>query len=109
MTDTFRKVYTELTPTQKENVAALKNAGEDFFAFFDEVVPQDERSERARCMAIARTHIETGIMFAVKAATTQEPEPTSTVEEVAPVVSEEVQTEQVEQTPVVEETQQPQE
>lgn len=69
--DTFRKVYTELTDEQKAQVSVFKNTAQRMLDSWDEAVPRDERSERSRCMAIARTNLETAVMYAVKAVTTK--------------------------------------
>jgi hypothetical protein len=69
--DLFRKVYTPLTEEQKEAMLILKESGEEILAIMGAMVPKDERSERSRCMAIARTNLETAIMYAVKAVTTK--------------------------------------
>jgi len=70
--DTFRKEYTPLTDEQKQMVADLKDAGQETLNLMNGLVPTDERSERSRCMAIARTNLETAIMYAVKAVTTKQ-------------------------------------
>lgn len=69
--DTFRKEYTPLSDEQKQQVSDLKGTAEILLGLFNEFVPQEERSERSRCMAIARTNLETAVMFAVKAITTK--------------------------------------
>jgi len=70
MTDTFRKTYIDLTEEQIEQVDALKEKAEELETLFNSISPVGERSEAARCMAIARTHLETATMYAVKSATT---------------------------------------
>lgn len=70
MPDTFRKVYTELTDFQKGHVAVIKNTALTLEDVFNHAVPTDERSERSRCMAIARTNLEQAIMWAIKGVTT---------------------------------------
>lgn len=67
--DTFRKEYTALTEEQKAQVSVFKNMAQAMLDSWDENVPREERSERSRCMAIARTHLEIAVMFAVKAVT----------------------------------------
>lgn len=71
MPDTFRKVYTELDESQKEHMEVVKNTAVLLEEAFNNAVPSDERSERSRCMAIARTNLEQAIMWAVKGITTQ--------------------------------------
>jgi len=71
MADTFRKEYTELSDEQKDQMNAIKDTAQVLLNLFDDAVPTDERSERSRCMAIARTNLEQTIMWAVKAVTTK--------------------------------------
>lgn len=68
--DTFRKEYTPLSDEQKAQMAAVKNQAQVLLDLFDAAVPTTERSERSRCMAIARTNLEQSIMWAVKGVTT---------------------------------------
>lgn len=70
--DLFRKEYTPLTDEQKGQMAELKNIAQDLLDAMNQTVAPEERSERSRCMAIARTHLETAVMFAVKAVTTKQ-------------------------------------
>jgi len=70
MSDTFRRVYTELNDEQKEHMAKIKDMADQLLEAFNNAVPVDERSERSRCMAVARTNLETTIMWAVKGITT---------------------------------------
>lgn len=67
MTDVFRKEYGQLTDEQKAQGLAIKLEAEKLLELFNKVVPTEERSERSRCMAIARTNLETTIMWAAKA------------------------------------------
>lgn len=69
--DTFRKEYTPLDEEQKQQMAAIKDKAQELLDLFNQAVPQEERSERSRCMAVARTNLEQTIMWAVKAVTTQ--------------------------------------
>lgn len=69
MTDTFRKEYKPLTEDQKTQMLEVKNKAEELESLFNSIVPAEERSERSRCMAIARTSLETAIMYAVKSVT----------------------------------------
>jgi len=72
MEDIFRKTYTPLDDEQKAQMVEVKELAEVLLNKMNSIVdPAQERSERARCMAIARTHLETAVMFAVKAVTTQ--------------------------------------
>lgn len=67
--DTFRKEYTPLTEVQKAEMAEIKEKAQDLLDIFNVAVPAYERTERSRCMAVARTNLETTIMWAVKAVT----------------------------------------
>lgn len=71
MNDLFRKEYTTLSEEQKDQMADIKNEAQVLLDRINRIVPLEERSERSRCMAIARTHLETAVMFAVKAVTTK--------------------------------------
>ena len=70
--DTFRKEYTPLSDEQKHAVDLIKTSAQAMLDSWNEFVPQEERSERSRCMAIARTNLETAVMYAVKAVTTKQ-------------------------------------
>ena len=70
MSDTFRKVYTPLSAERKQEMLDIKVKAEELLELFNKAVPLDERSERSRCMAVARTNLETTIMWAVKGVTT---------------------------------------
>lgn len=70
MIDTFRKKYTPLNDKQILTVEEIKTMAEHLLREMDDAVPVGERSERGRCMAIARTTLETAIMWAVKGITT---------------------------------------
>ncbi len=72
MSDTFRKEYTPLTEEQQSQVAVIKENAEHLLGLLNGFVDPNERSERSRCMAIARTNLETTIMWAVKSVTTKE-------------------------------------
>ena len=69
-TDTFRKEYTPLNDEQKAHMSVIKNSADILLESFNNAVPINERSERSRCMAIARTNLEQAIMWAVKGVTT---------------------------------------
>lgn len=72
MADTFRKVYTDLTDTQKDAVAAIKEAAEKVETEFNNAVSREKRNDASRLIAIAHTHLENAIMWAVKAVTTSQ-------------------------------------
>lgn len=69
MSDTFRKVYKPLSDEQKAQMESVKVKAEELESLFNSIVPAEERSERSRCMAIARTNLETSILYAVKGVT----------------------------------------
>lgn len=69
MSDTFRKEYKPLSEEQKAHMETIKNTAVLLEEAFNNAVPSDERSERSRCMAIARTNLETTIMWAIKGVT----------------------------------------
>lgn len=68
--DVFRKDYGTLTDKQKDAVLDLKTVAQGLLTVMNVSVPSEERSERSRCMAIARTNLEQAIMWAVKGVTT---------------------------------------
>lgn len=47
----------------------IKNMAESLLTAMNKSVPIDERSERSRCMTIARTNLEQSIMRAIKGVT----------------------------------------
>lgn len=67
--DTFRKEYKPLSEEQKNQMEVIKLTAENVLKAFNDSVTAEERSERSRCMAIARTNLEQAIMWAVKAIT----------------------------------------
>lgn len=67
--DTFRKDYTPLDEEQKEKMTAIKDKAQELLDLFDSTVTREERSDRSRCMAVARTNLETTIMWAIKGVT----------------------------------------
>ncbi len=69
MSDTFRKEYKPLTEDQKEHVNVVKNTAGLLLDAFNNAIDPEERSERSRCMAVAKTQLETAIMWAVKGIT----------------------------------------
>lgn len=68
--DTFRKEYTPLEDEQKQQMVAIKDKAQELLDLFNQAVPTEERSERSRCMAVARTNLEQTVMWAVKGITT---------------------------------------
>jgi len=67
MGDTFRKLYTPLSEEQKAEMQAIKNKAEELEELFNKSM-----SREPRLMAIAKTNLEQGVMWAVKAVTTKE-------------------------------------
>ncbi len=57
------KGYRELTDSEKMAINHLKTKEEDLLAILESITTD----ENARHTALARTHIETGFMFAIKA------------------------------------------
>lgn len=66
MEDVFRKVYTPITDEQKDQVQKIKETAEKLLATFP---VSDDRSEKSRCAALAKTKLEEAVMWAVKGAT----------------------------------------
>lgn len=69
MSDTFRQTYTELTPEAKADMDSVKAKAVELMDLFQKAVPAEERSEKSRCMNIARTNLEQAVMWAVKGIT----------------------------------------
>lgn len=69
MSDTFRKEYKPLTEEQKTQMAEIKAAADNLLDLMNLAVSSEERSEKSRCMAIARTNLETTIMWVIKGVT----------------------------------------
>lgn len=67
--DTFRKEYKPLSDEQKAQMEAIKDAAERVEGLLNGVLDPNERSERARCIAVAKTQLETAIMWAIKGVT----------------------------------------
>lgn len=67
MTDVFRKEYTPLTTEQKEYAAQVKMKAQELHDLLTDaslVAISD-----GRCLAIAKTELETAVMWAVKGIT----------------------------------------
>lgn len=69
MTDTFRKEYKPLTDEQKADVEAVKDQADTLLTHLNGIVLAEERSERSRCIALAKTNLEQAVMWAVKGIT----------------------------------------
>lgn len=65
------RVGVTFNPSQSPNVDRIKAQAASLIDTILAIVPEGERSEAARCAAIACTAIEDGAMWAVKAATKQ--------------------------------------
>jgi hypothetical protein len=70
MTDTFRRVYTPLSEDQKLKVKTIKVEADVLLDILNNAISPNERSERARCMNIARTKLEECVMWATKGIST---------------------------------------
>lgn len=70
MEDVFREKYASLSDEQKQQMADVKTKAKELLTEFYKIVPDGERSERSRCMALAKTNLEQSIMWAVKGVTT---------------------------------------
>lgn len=66
-TDTFRKNYTPLDDQQKAEMLAIKQKAEELEALFIKSMQREPR-----LMALAKTHLENSVMWAVKAVTTEQ-------------------------------------
>lgn len=69
MSDVFRKEYQPLTDEQKGQMTEIKDQAAKLMDLFQKAVPAEERSEKSRCMNVARTNLEQAIMWAVKGIT----------------------------------------
>ena len=69
MSDTFRKEYKPLTDQQKSWMGEVKDKAEALLTAMNSGMEPDERSDRAREMAVAKTNLEQSVMWAVKAIT----------------------------------------
>lgn len=67
--DVFRKVYTPLTDEAKQEMADVKDKAQELYDMIDKLVLMNDRSEKARCVAIAKTNLEQAIMWACKGIT----------------------------------------
>ncbi len=67
--DRFRKQYTPITDDQKELVSVIKEKAVELEALFESAKFYDHRLG-----AIALTELESSVMWAVKAATTEVPQ-----------------------------------
>lgn len=66
MSDTFRQEYRDLNDAEKASVKDIKNTAEELEALIN---AQKSNGKDVRLLSIALTHLETSIMFAVKAIT----------------------------------------
>lgn len=70
MSDTFRRVQRPLSTLEQTCIHNIKDEATAMLHLMDTTVPPNERSERSRCMQIARTKLEECVMWAVKGVTT---------------------------------------
>lgn len=70
MTDTFRKEYKPLTEEQKTQMDLIKTKAEELLSLLDQNTPlPGVNGVAGRCMSIAKTELETAVMWAVKGVT----------------------------------------
>lgn len=69
MSDVFKRQYRPLSDQEKEFIDNLKHQAEIVYGLIEQSIPKGEHSERTRCLAIAKTELETAIMWAVKGLT----------------------------------------
>lgn len=69
--DIFRKVYTPITQINSEKILAIKDRAEELYNLMNQVETAYP-SEHGRLFAIAKTNLETAIMYAVKALSSEE-------------------------------------
>ncbi len=69
MTDVFHKAYNELTEEQKAVMAEIKDKAEILYSAIESQVQETERSEKSRCVALAKTKLEEAVMWAIKGVT----------------------------------------
>ena len=67
MDDVFRKHYGTLTDEQKNQMLVVKEKAEELLNLIGK---GEDRSEKSRCLALAKTNLEVAIMWAVKGITT---------------------------------------
>ena len=65
----FRPKYRTLSELETAHLEALKAAAEMLDNVYEDVRLHDWSSEKARLLELARTSLETSVMYAVKAAT----------------------------------------
>lgn len=74
MADVFRQDYTPITEEQKAQVLAVKVKAQELHDLISAAVTEGERSDRSRCIAIAKTTLEESVMWAVKGLTIELPQ-----------------------------------
>lgn len=68
--DTFRKEYKPLTEEQKTQMELIKTKAEELMRVLDLNTPlPGVNGVAGRCMSIAKTELETAIMWAIKGVT----------------------------------------
>ena len=65
----FRSAYRELSDEEKEKMEIIKNKAQELYDLIESVVEQNP-SEQARFISLAKTKLEESIMWAVKGITT---------------------------------------
>lgn len=61
--DAFRKEYKPISGEQKETVALIKIKAAELLEL---IGPSEDRSDKSRCQALAKTKLEEAVMWAVK-------------------------------------------
>ena len=64
----FRSAYRELSDEEKEKMEIIKNKAQELYDLIESVVEQNP-SEQARYISLAKTKLEESIMWAVKGIT----------------------------------------
>lgn len=70
MKNVFRQDQVELTDEQKQEVKDIKQKAQELWDFVEQMVPSDERSERARLVNVGKTQLEIAVAMLVKGLTT---------------------------------------
>jgi hypothetical protein len=69
MSDTFRKEYQPLSEEVIASMNSIKDKADELLLEIDKNVVPGDRSEKSRCLAVAKTNLEQAIMWAVKGIT----------------------------------------
>lgn len=69
MADDFKKTYTPLSEEQQKQMIYVKDKAQELMDLLNTISDPAVRSEKGRCMSVARTDLQTAIMWAVRAVT----------------------------------------